>query len=112
MIGYVELLVDGAPGTPNDEQKDMLGIIDRNSRRLLDLIEELLIMSRVEDGSFALEVGPIDLPEIVGRRREAVALSVLSSELELTVELASDVELAGDPVQLERALLNLVSNAP
>ena len=61
VIGYVELLIDGGPGEPSSEQNRMLTIVERNSRRLLALIEDLLTMSRVEAGTFELEVDPVDL---------------------------------------------------
>jgi signal transduction histidine kinase len=111
VIGYVELLIDGAPGTPTDDQGRMLEIIDRNSRRLLALIEDLLTMSRVEAGLFELHVGPVDLAAVVTSVRETTAPAFAQAELVLTVELGDDLQLTGDREQLERALLNLVSNS-
>jgi len=111
VIGYVELLIDGAPGPPNDDQSRMLGIIDRNSRRLLALIEDLLTMSRFEAGLFELHVGPVDLAEVVANVRETTAPAFAQAGLVLAVELGDDLRLVGDGEQLERALLNLVSNS-
>jgi len=108
VIGYIEILADGGPGEPNAEQRRMLTIIERNSRRLLALIEDLLTMSRVEAGTFQLEIGPVDLGEIVSGVVEATAPAVAK---DLTVDLGRDLALTGDREQLERALLNLVSNA-
>jgi signal transduction histidine kinase len=111
VIGYVELLAEGAPGEPSPEQIRMLAIIDRNSRRLLALIEDLLTMSSVEAGIFALSVGPTNLTDVVTRVVETAQPSVTNAELQLVVDLADDVDLIGDGEQLERSLLNLVSNA-
>ncbi|HEV7526733.1 MAG TPA: hybrid sensor histidine kinase/response regulator [Acidimicrobiia bacterium] len=111
VLGYVELLRDAGPGLPTEEQGRMLAIIDRNSRRLLALIEDLLTMSRVDAGTFELQVGPVDLVEIIERVREATAPAVATAKLELAVAIGPDSDLRGDSEQLERALLNLVSNA-
>ena len=111
VIGYIELLVDGGPGEPNEEQRRMFAIIERNSRRLLALIEDLLTMSRVEAGTFELEVGPVDVRELVARVAETIAPSVARADLRLIIDLDSVVELTADSDQLERALLNLVSNS-
>jgi signal transduction histidine kinase len=111
VIGYVELLIEGDPGLPTDGQNRMLAIIERNSRRLLALIEDLLTMSRVEAGIFELRVGPVDLAEVVERVRETTVPAVAKAELELIVDLGADLQLTGDREQLERALLNLVSNS-
>jgi signal transduction histidine kinase len=111
VLGYVELLNDGEAGAQNQEQNRMTRIIERNSRQLLGLIEDLLTMSRFEDGSSELEIGAVDLGEVVERVRETAAPMMAKSRLELIVDLGPDAQLVGDRDQLERALLNLVSNA-
>lgn len=111
VIGYVELMIDGDPGLPTEDQARMLAIIDRNSRRLLALIEDLLTMSRVEAGIFELHVGSVDLAEVVEHVRETTAPAVAKAELELKINLGTDLRLTGDREQIERALLNLVSNS-
>jgi signal transduction histidine kinase len=111
VIGYVELLIDGVPDEPSREQRRMLTIIERNSRRLLALIEDLLTMSRVEAGTFELEVGSVDLGELIEQVRDTAAPTVTQSKLDLVIDLGPDLSLIGDRDQLERALLNLVSNS-
>jgi signal transduction histidine kinase len=111
VIGYVELLTDGAPGDATPEQARMLTIIERNSRRLLALIEDLLTMSRVEAGIFELSVGTVDLRELIQSVRDTTEPAVAKAGLALRVELGTDRMLTGDREQLERALLNLLSNA-
>ncbi len=111
VIGYVELLTEAGPGEPTEEQSRMLAIIERNSRRLLALIEDLLTMSRAEAGIFTVIAAPVDLGEVVERVRETTAPVVAKAELELIVDLGADLRLIGDQEQLERALLNLVSNS-
>ncbi|MDQ1433275.1 MAG: two-component system, sensor histidine kinase and response regulator [Actinomycetota bacterium] len=111
VIGYVELLTDGGPGDPTPEQARMLTIIERNSRRLLALIEDLLTMSRVEAGIFELSVGTVDLRELIQSVRDTTEPAVARAGLELRVDVGADRMLTGDREQLERALLNLLSNA-
>ena len=107
----MELLSDGAPGDLNQEQGRVLGIVERNSRRLLGMIEDLLTMSSVEAGTCELVIGEVDLAEVVERVRDTTAPIVARSELDLCVDLGPGTVLNGDRDQLERALLNLVSNA-
>jgi two-component system, OmpR family, phosphate regulon sensor histidine kinase PhoR len=111
VIGYVELLMEDGPGEPTAAQTRMLAIIERNSLRLLVLIEDLLTMSRAEAGLFTLTVGPVDLGEVVEHVRETTAPAVAKAKLDLVVDLGTDRRLIGDQEQLERALLNLVSNS-
>jgi signal transduction histidine kinase len=111
VIGYVELLSDGGPGDPSPEQGRMLTIIERNSRRLLALIEDLLTMSRVEAGIFELSVATVDLGDLIQSVRDTTEPAVAKAGLHLRVELQGADNLTGDREQLERALLNLLSNA-
>jgi signal transduction histidine kinase len=111
VIGYVELLTDGGPGDPTPEQGRMLTIIERNSRRLLALIEDLLTMSRVEAGIFELSVSTVDLGDLIQSVRDTTEPAVAKAGLQLRVELEGAEQLTGDREQLERALLNLLSNA-
>ena len=111
VIGYVELLLDGGPGISDEEQHRMLAIIERNSLRLLALIEDLLTMSRVEAGIFEVKIGPVDLSDVIERIRETILPALAAAEVELAVDVGPNLTLLGDSEQLERALLNLVSNA-
>ncbi|MDQ1478256.1 MAG: hypothetical protein QOE62_3485, partial [Actinomycetota bacterium] len=111
VLGYVELLIDGTPGAQSAEALHMLSIIERNSRQLLGLIEDLLTMSRAEAESNELNVAPVDLRRVIERACETTAPLAAKAELELTVNLGRDTQLKGDRDQLERAVLNLLSNA-
>lgn len=111
VIGYVELLLDGGPEIPADGQHRMLTIIERNSLRLLALIEDLLTLSRVEAGIFEVKIGSVDLGEVIERVRETMLPAYAAADVELALDVMPDLALRGDRDQLERALLNLVSNA-
>src|SRR5690349_11246990 len=63
--GYVELLLDAEAGELNTAQLRMLEVIGRNTRRLRDLIEEILILSRIESGGFSATRAPVDLVALV-----------------------------------------------
>jgi signal transduction histidine kinase len=109
IFGYTEMLlhVDSDPG-----HRRMVEVIDRNSRRLLSLVDDLLTLSRVDSGVMSQLDGRVEVTALV-----AAACSVLEPEAEKhRVELVVDVPaglppLIGDRTQLERVMLNLMSNA-
>lgn len=112
IIGYLEMMMEGYGGELNDQQTSMLGVIDRNSRRLLRLIEDLLTLSRIESGNLKLEHFDLDVNHLVVNAVQAVIPSANDKSLELSIDVPTDVGIVrGDPNQLERVLLNLVSNA-
>jgi signal transduction histidine kinase len=112
MIGHVELLSQGELGELNLDQVWAVGAIERNSHRLLSLIEDLLTLSKIETGGFGLTMAPTDLRMLVEEISTAMAPAASEHSLEMTFEVGSDVDLMlADRSGLERALTNLLSNA-
>ena len=107
--GYVELLKD--EGGLSDEQRRFLGIVDRNSARLLELVGDLLFLAQADANRLELQQQPVDLGAIVAESVE----SSLPTALEKGIDLRSHVDtvppLQGDPGRLAQVLDNLVSNA-
>ena len=112
ILGYVEMLRDGFGGELTAEQTRILGIVDRNAERLLVLIEELLLMSRLESGTFRLAVEPLAVRSLLDDAYQAVLPELSARALQIAVDVGDDVDsVDGDPRQLDRAIINLLSNA-
>ncbi len=110
IIGYLELMIEGSFGPINEEQAEALDIVLRNGDRLLELINEILQLARLERGREELRL-PVVLAEVVEQVREAVAVRAADAGVELLVENADEVLVVpGDPQQLEMAISNLASN--
>ncbi|KRF29742.1 ATP-binding protein [Phycicoccus sp. Soil802] len=112
VLGYTEMLEDGAVGEMSPKQLDLVSRIDRNGRRLLGLIEDLLLNSRIESGQLNLAKRPCDLAAIVDHAWEATGPLTQRRNLHLRHEIASrPVTVDGDDTAIERVVLNLLSNA-
>ena len=112
IIGYLDMLVEGDAGALNDEQLQLAEVVDRNSRRLLALIEDLLILSRIESGSTRPQSTPVDLASVVADVHRAVLPILGARELDVVIDVPDDLGcVLGDGGQLERVLFNLVTNA-
>lgn len=111
VTGYAEMLADGEAGELNAQQAKMVETIDRNARRLLALVEDLLIASRIEAGVLAMLKAPVDMTAVIEAAVTAVRPAV-AGKLELEVELPPSLgPIHGDREKLERVILNLLSNA-
>ena len=112
IIGYGDLLLDGAFGPLNDEQTDVLRRMQRSSHSLLKLINEVLDLSRLEAGRVTLDLGEVELgPLLAEIDAETVELRRASG-----VALRCDVDgnlprLWTDAIKLKVVLKNLVVNA-
>ena len=108
--GYLELLRED--GRLDEEQLRYLGIVDRNSERLLDLVSDLLFLAQVDAGKLNFELQPVDLEALVADCVEAAQPTATAKEIELTTSTHQlPVQLQGDPARLAQVLDNLVSNA-
>jgi PAS domain S-box-containing protein len=112
IVGYLELLMDGVYGEPNEEQIRAMSRIDLNSRRLLTLIDDLLTLSSMESLNQPRELAPVDLVAVVRRAEEMVRPSLMRRDLRLEVDVPDEpVVIPGDGGQLERLVINLATNA-
>jgi signal transduction histidine kinase len=109
--GYAELLLDDAPEDENDQQTRMLSIIDRNARRLLSLVEDLLLLSKMDSKTLERKVETVDLAELCDGAAVVLEPSLRVAEVTIVTELERPLRVDGDRSQLERVLFNLLSNA-
>ena len=111
MDGWLHILLDGEPGPLNEEQHRFLTTVKRNSDRLMRLVGDLLLIGQMDAGRFTLELGDVDIVELVG---EAVALfegTALEKRIELNADTGRPAVVLGDRLRLGQLLSNLVSNA-
>ncbi|MFL5733701.1 MAG: ATP-binding protein [Chloroflexia bacterium] len=110
--GYVDLILDGDAGEISEDQQDFLGIVKNNTDRLVDLINDLLDVSRIEQGRIDLNREPVD----IGGSIQSVATSMKPLLEEKNQQLTLDVPpelppVLADPARVTQILSNLLSNA-
>jgi signal transduction histidine kinase len=112
IAGYVEMMRDGEAGEVAPMQAQMLDVVARNTQRLRDLIEDVLILSRVEAGTLRTERLPVALRGVIDHAVTALRPEAAHADVRLDVIPASSpAMLLGDAAQLEQVVLNLVGNA-
>jgi PAS domain S-box-containing protein len=106
--GYTEML---AEDVQSDDERHIISIIDRNGRRLLNLIDDLLTFSHIEAGTLMLTCGPVQVADVLHSAVEAIR-STAPPEVALKVSAAGPLPVMElDGPQIERVMLNLLSNA-
>lgn len=112
IIGYIELLDDGLVGELTPSQSEIIDRVDRNGRRLLLLVEDLLTLTQIESSSLKIEPVVTDIRSVVTRAHHGLGTLLANRNLQLDVAIPdSPVVHHGDPVQLERMVANLMTNA-
>jgi PAS domain S-box-containing protein len=109
--GYLELLLDGGAGELSEDQSRFLAVVDRNSKRLLQLVGDLLFLAQVEAGKLALELHGVDLDDVVAEAVEAAKPIADEKGIELRTSVDPTPLMLGDRSRLAQVIDNLVSNA-
>ena len=112
VIGFSELLYDGKAGPLTADQKEYLGDILGSSRHLLQLINDVLDLAKLEAGKMSFAPEPVSLERLVGEVRDALGALVVKKRLDCRAEVHPDVGAVElDPKRLKQVLFNYLSNA-
>jgi signal transduction histidine kinase/DNA-binding response OmpR family regulator/streptogramin lyase len=110
VLGMIELLLDTRL---SDTQKRFAGTAKRSAGHLLNVLNDLLDLSKIEAGRFDLESIEFSLPELVEDVVDLFAESANQKNLELLCQIEEGVpaRLMGDPTRIRQILSNLMGNA-
>ena len=112
IIGFAELLQTGAVSTTSPKHREFLGHIGSSGHHLLQLINDVLDLSKVEAGKFEFSPEPVDLAQLAHEAFAVLHTAVLKKQL--TVEVQIDPALTGlviDAARFMQVLYNYLSNA-
>lgn len=110
VIGMADLLWET---TLTDEQKKFVETIRSSGEDLLQLINDIIDLSKVEAGQIKLERSPFNLMDVVNKACENQALRAREKGLKLKCQVGPEVEtfILGDSIRLHQILSNLIGNA-
>ena len=112
IIGFSEFLLDTRAGPLTDRQRDYVGSIAASGAHLLDLINDVLDLSKIEAGRFDLHDEEVDVATAIGEVHALQEHALVSAGLRFDASLPRPLpQLMADRRALRQMLLNLVSNA-
>ena len=112
IIGFSELMVDEVSGNINEEQRKCLNDILTSSQHLLNLINGVLDLSRIESGKIELRLENVALTKVIKSLTRTVMPILTSRKQSLDVEIEKGLPLVyADEGKLAQVVLNLVENA-
>lgn len=110
--GYTDLLLDPQASALTEEQREFLGIIQRNADREVALVNNLLDLSRLEAGHVALDRRRLDLAPLLIQVAASLRPQVAAKRQRLTLDLPPTLPwVLGDAARLIQIFTNLLSNA-
>jgi signal transduction histidine kinase len=112
VLGYAELLVDGIYGVLPDKAAGVLERIQSNGKHLLQLINDVLDLSKIEAGQLTLTLNEYAMPAVVQAVVTATDSLACAKGLSFRASVAKNMPIGyGDERRLTQVLLNLVGNA-
>jgi signal transduction histidine kinase len=112
ICGYLDILAEGDVGPLVPEQRRVVGVIERNAKRLVRLVDDLLVVARSDAGRLGIVLDDLDLADLA---RDCVQGASPAAE-ERGLDLSARVDVQTLPVRADRARLgqvidNLIANA-
>ena len=112
IIGFAELMHDGLVGPIADQHKEYLGDILTSARHLLQLINDILDLSKIEAGKMEFRPELVDLAKLIGEVRDILRTIASKKQIRITIAVDPAVgPLLIDPARLKQVLYNYLSNA-
>lgn len=110
--GYLDLVLMGATGPIGAQQRNFLQIVDENTNRLHELVNDLLDISRIESGQVEIDSTVVSLRGLIDEVTTLFQNQFEAKGLDLIVDVPEDLpKILADPARLSQVFRNLVSNA-
>jgi PAS domain S-box-containing protein len=116
MLGYAQLMEIDAQEPPSAGQRARLQQVQRAGWHLVELIDEVLDLARIESGKVSIALVPVDVVKVIGRAVEIATPQVQQHGITLAIRWASSGDdgaaaVLADETRLTQVLVNLLSNA-
>src|SRR5580704_10820558 len=111
IVGFSDLLAEQTAGQLNDKQKRFVGHIKQGSAHLLQLINDILDLSKIEAGQLELRCEDFQLNDALPEVLSTIRPLAMIKNIQIQNKLKSDLSVHADRVRFKQVLYNLLSNA-
>jgi PAS domain S-box-containing protein len=112
ILGLAEALQEEVYGSLTDRQHKSLRTIEQSGKHLLDLITDILDLSKIESGKMELQIAPISLNRLCESSLTFVKQQAQKKKINLSTKISADLEtIEVDERRIRQVLINLLNNA-
>ncbi|HWQ15250.1 MAG TPA: GAF domain-containing protein [Roseiflexaceae bacterium] len=110
--GYVDLLLLGAAGQLSEGQLSFLSVVKNNANRLMDLINDILEIGRIDANKIQLNFEQVNIEHVLQDVLQTLRAEIDRKQLVVALELTPGIPpIVADPRRLTQVVMNLISNA-
>ncbi len=111
IVGFSDLLAEGTPGQLNDKQKRFVNHIKQGSAHLLQLINDILDLSKIEAGQLELRCEDFQIQDALPEVLSTIRPLAMAKGIQIEQKMETDQYVYADRVRFKQVLYNLLSNA-
>jgi signal transduction histidine kinase len=111
IIGFTGIILQGIPGEINEEQRKQLTMVKNSANHLLELINDIIDLSKIEAGKVELLIKEFNLSDLIRELEEYFRISMSEKDLKLSLEVPDRLIVKSDERRTKQVLFNFVSNA-
>ena len=111
--GFTQVMLEGLDGPLTPEMEEDLGLISKNAKHLLLLINEVLDMAKIEAGRLSVTLGPANLYQAINEVVKTTSTLARENNLTMTLEnnLPEDLIVMADEMRIQQVMINLIGNS-
>jgi PAS domain S-box-containing protein len=110
IISFAEL-IRGGDADLSPDTAESIAIIARNARRLIRVVDDLMLVTRIEAGGLPLDLAPVAVPDIVNEAVSSAAPEAAKKGIQIEVSAQDGPPVQADQFRLSQLFDNLLSNA-
>ncbi len=111
--GFTQVMLEGLDGPLTPEMEEDLGLISKNAKHLLLLINEVLDMAKIEAGRLSVTLVPANLHQAINEVVKTTGTLARENNLSMTLEnnIPEDLIVMADDMRIQQVMINLIGNA-
>ena len=111
IIGFTGIILQGVTGDINEEQKKQLTMVKNSANHLLELINDIIDLSKIEAGMIELFIDKFDLSSLMKEVNDSFKVAAAEKDLNLTFKMPKRLSIKSSKRRTKKILENLVNNA-
>lgn len=111
IIGFTSIILSGMAGKITSEQKKQLGMVKGSADYLLELVTDVIDVSKIESGKVDLYIEDFDLPDLIEEIRKSHMITIKKKNLNFNIEMPDKLSINSDRRRVKQIIINFLTNA-